>query len=109
MPILPSSAIDWKIWKPLYLHGWFVRRSVVCHAGVSSVVNLAFADAQVMPLLSREETENTDDTDGRDDTDDTDDTEDTDDTDDTDDPDDTDDTDDKDDTDKTDFMRTGIG
>ena len=64
---------------------------MVCHAGDSSDVTLAFEDAQGIPPFSKEETENTDDID------------------DTDDRDDEDDTDDTDYTDDTDFLRTGIG
>ena len=76
LPFLPSPAIDWKIWKALYLCGWLV----VCHICNSSDVTLAFVDAQVIPPFSREETDDTDKTDETDGTDDTDDRDDTDDT-----------------------------
>ena len=39
-PILPSPAIDWKIWKALYSHGCFVCRLVVLHTFDSSDVTL---------------------------------------------------------------------
>ena len=68
MPILLSPAFYQKIWKALYLHGCLV---------VCSDVTVAFEDAQVIPLSSREETENTYETDDLDDTDDTDDTDNT--------------------------------
>ena len=58
---------------------------LVCHAGNSSDVTLAFEYAHVIPPLSREDNTDTDDTDDRDDSDDADDTYNTDDTDDTDD------------------------
>ena len=74
LPILPSPAIDWKIWKALYSR-WCL--SVVCHPGNSSDVTLAFEDDQVIWPFSREETDNTGDTDDTDNTDDTYDTEDT--------------------------------
>ena len=61
---------------------------VVCHAGDSSDVTLAFEYAHVIPPLSREDNTDTDDTDDTYDIDDSDDAEDTDNTDDTDDTDD---------------------
>ena len=42
---LPSPAIDWKIWKALYLHGWSVVRSVVTL--LHSDVTLAIEDALI--------------------------------------------------------------
>ena len=59
MQILPSPAIDLKIWKALYSRGWSVG---CCHIDDSSDVTLAFE------VISREETDNTDDTDDTDDT-----------------------------------------
>ena len=41
LAILPSPAIDWKIWKALYLRGCLV----VCHGRDSSDVTLALEDA----------------------------------------------------------------
>ena len=70
------------------IFAWLFGCSVVCLAGDSSYVTLAFEDAQDTPPFSKEETENTDDTDNTGDKDDTNDT---------------------DDTDDTDFLRTGIG
>ena len=61
---------------------------VVCHAGDSSDVTLAFEYPHVIPPLSREDNTDTDDTDDTYDIDDSDDAEDTDNTDDTDDTDD---------------------
>ena len=66
---------------------------VVCHAGNSSVVTLAFEDAHIFPPLSREDNTDTYDINDTYDIDDSDDTDNTDDTDDTDDRNDTDDTD----------------
>ena len=93
LPIFPSPAINWEIWKALYLCGWLL---VVRHSGDSFDDTLAFEDAQVITPFSDwnwTETKNSDDTDDTDATDDTGDTDDTDDTDDADDIDDTDYTD----------------
>ena len=52
LAILPSPAIDWKIWKALYsrgcLFGWLVGWLVVRHGRDSSDVTLALEDVQVV-------------------------------------------------------------
>ena len=48
LAILPSPAIDWKIWKALYSRGCSVGWLVVCHGRDSSDVTLALEDAQVV-------------------------------------------------------------
>ena len=52
LPILPSRAIDLKIWKALYMRGCLFGCSFGHNAGNSSDVTLAFEDAQVIQLFS---------------------------------------------------------
>ena len=63
LPDLPVHQMIEKSGEAIYLLGWLV----VCNAGYSSDVTLAFVDDQVIPSLfiifSFEETDTTDDTD----------------------------------------------
>ena len=52
LPILPSPAIDWKIWKALYLRGCLVGGLFGRHVGDRSDVTLAFEDVQVVQSLT---------------------------------------------------------
>ena len=47
LPILPSPALDWKIWTALFLRGCSVR----CLRVPLVTVLMAFEDAQVIPSL----------------------------------------------------------